>query len=279
MIKQGKLKYKETCTDDFEQMLVINLLNYIACGVDHEEKLTIGNLRTIEIMMCLIQTRIKTQVADDLLELAWTVLWNITDETAENCRKFIEENNGLQAFVDCLRVFGERLDVVRNVLGLLGNVAEVKELRPYLINDIHVEQFRMLMKQSNANLEVRYNSGGILAHILNDGPEVWTISTDRNELSNDMFEMIKDWDIHLDRTINYRSFGPILRLLNENNASGSLMWASWALANLTTKNPDKYCSLLRKENGEELLRQLLNSETVETAIKHLAQTALDAVSA
>ncbi|CAF1408166.1 unnamed protein product, partial [Didymodactylos carnosus] len=60
--------------------------------------------------------------SDDLLELAWTVLWNITDETAENCRKFFEDNNGLQAFVDW--------------------------------------------------------------HILNVGPELSIISTDRNELNN-----------------------------------------------------------------------------------------------
>ncbi|CAF1525569.1 unnamed protein product, partial [Didymodactylos carnosus] len=134
--------------------------------------------------------------SDDLLELVWTVLWNITDETAENCRKFIEDNNDLQAFVDCLTVFGERFEV--------GNLAEAKELRPYLINDTYVEQFRMLMKQSNTNLEIRYKSGGILGHILNVGPEVLIISTDRNELNNDIFKMIKDWDIHLNQTINYR---------------------------------------------------------------------------
>ncbi|CAF1655899.1 unnamed protein product, partial [Didymodactylos carnosus] len=71
----------------------------------------------------LMQTRIKMEVVDDLLELAWAVLWNIAGKTAENCRKFIQDNNGLQAFVDYLTVFDERLDGVKN-----GNLAEVKEL-------------------------------------------------------------------------------------------------------------------------------------------------------
>ncbi|CAF0786030.1 unnamed protein product [Didymodactylos carnosus] len=77
---------------------LINLLNYIVCDIDHEDKVTIGYLGTIEIIMYLTQTRLETEIAYDLLEPPWTVLWNITYETAENCRKFIEDNNGLQAF-------------------------------------------------------------------------------------------------------------------------------------------------------------------------------------
>ena len=78
----------------------------------------------------------------ETVEVAWTLLWNITDETAENCRRFIEDNNGLQAYYDCLELWSDKRDLVRNMLGLLGNVAEVKELRHYLVTPMHMEKFR-----------------------------------------------------------------------------------------------------------------------------------------
>jgi Zyg-11 family protein len=70
-------------------------------------------------------------------------LWNITDETPENCRRFIEDNNGLKTYLDCLELWSDKRDLVRNMLGLLGNVAEVKELRHYLVTPLHMEKFRL----------------------------------------------------------------------------------------------------------------------------------------
>lgn len=76
------------------------------------------------------------------MEVAWTLLWNVTDETPENCRRFIENNNGLATYHDCLELWLEKRDLVRNMLGLLGNVAEVQELRHYLITPQLMEKFR-----------------------------------------------------------------------------------------------------------------------------------------
>ncbi len=75
--------------------------------------------------------------------MAWTLLWNITDETPENCRRFIEDNNGLRTYHECLELWPDKRDLVRNMLGLLGNVAEVKELRHYLGAPVHMETFRL----------------------------------------------------------------------------------------------------------------------------------------
>ena len=39
------------------------------------------------------------------------------------------------------------------------------------------------------------------------------------------------------------------------------MWSVWALANLTTVTPDKYCSLVMEEGGLTLMEEILNENT------------------
>lgn len=152
----------------------------------------------------------------------------------------------------------------------------------------------MLLKRSQQNdIEIPYNCGGILANILSDGPEAWTISQDISQfiVNQELYDAVQTWDLRKQRTINYRSLSPILRLLNENYSSGCIMWAVWAMTNLTTvlrmflfefqilKNnfsflAEKYCTLVRNENGEPLLAQILYSKKMSQPIRDLAQAAL-----
>uniref|UniRef100_A0A0E9SSC6 Protein zer-1 homolog-like C-terminal domain-containing protein n=1 Tax=Anguilla anguilla TaxID=7936 RepID=A0A0E9SSC6_ANGAN len=62
-----------------------------------------------------------------------------------------------------------------------------------------------------------------------------------------MWKAIQSWDVNSHRNINYRSFEPILRLLPQGIAPVSQHWATWALFNLVSVYPGKYCPLLIKE--------------------------------
>jgi len=67
-----------------------------------------------------------------------------------------------------------------------------------------------------------------------DGLEAWTIEKPtRNEVLKYMVQAIESWDLNAERNINYRSFGPLLRLLDVYHTSPCQHWAAWALANLT----------------------------------------------
>lgn len=44
---------------------------------------------------------------DQVMEFSWSALWNITDETPDNCEMFLSFN-GMKLFLDCLKV-GARL--------------------------------------------------------------------------------------------------------------------------------------------------------------------------
>lgn len=144
------------------------------------------------------------------------------------------------------------------MMGLLGNVAEVKRLRVRLMTSEFITVFadllgsardgievRFFLKNNNLNLticllyifKVSYNAAGVLAHIASDGPEKWTIDTPpRDEVLTKMDTAIDNWTLTVERNINYRSFEPILGLVRCYETPVCQHWAVWALANLTMVN-------------------------------------------
>lgn len=54
-------------------------------------------------MIWLISDRLERGLCDDVLEVAWSTMWNVTDETPPNCKKFLE-NKGMEYFLKCLEV-------------------------------------------------------------------------------------------------------------------------------------------------------------------------------
>lgn len=57
-------------------------------------------------MIWLIADRLERNHCDDVLEVAWSTMWNVTDETPSNCRKFLEIE-GMEFFLKCLNVISK----------------------------------------------------------------------------------------------------------------------------------------------------------------------------
>lgn len=151
------------------------------------------------------------------------------------------------------------------MMGLVGNVAEVKHLRNRLMKSEFITVFSNLLDSDSDGIEVKmifflfkiylhalnfslilnmlqvsYNAAGVLAHIASDGPTDWTIDTpSRDEVLNRMSKAIERWNLNTERNINYRSFEPILGLVRCYETPECQLWAVWALANLT-----KVCILI-----------------------------------
>lgn len=143
-------------------------------------------------MLSLIKDRLTRSVFDDVMEVAWSTMWNVTDETAINCKRFLD-GRGMEYFLRCLNVsncvsimlhfyiyhydwaigglismfflyfsinvsqtFRERDELLRNMMGLLGNVAEVKWLRPKLMTQKFIEVFAELLSSESDGIEVRF---------------------------------------------------------------------------------------------------------------------------
>ncbi|GAB0100363.1 Protein zer-1 homolog [Sergentomyia squamirostris] len=265
----------DTEQEGFVQRIAIYLLNSLACQVDGRQKLFLGDLGAISTMLSLINDRLTRNVFDDVMEVAWSTMWNVTDETAINCKRFLD-GNGMEYFLGCLRSFPEKDELLRNMMGLLGNVAEVNVLRHRLMTSEFITVFANLLDSSSDGIEVSYNAAGVLAHIASDGAEVWSIETpSRREVLNRMVNAIERWDLQTERNINYRSFEPIFGLVRCYDIPECQHWAIWALANLTKVYPSKYCRLVEAEHGIELLYELLMHKGPYSRIKELARMVLD----
>lgn len=244
----------------FVQRAGICLLNSLAVQVDGPQKLLVGNLGAMEKMLEVIKFKLNLDICDEVMETAWSTMWNITDETPVNCKRFLDRG-GMELFLQCKERFYEHNDLLRNMMGLLGNVAEVKDLRPHLMTTEFVSEFLLLVDSTSDGIETSYNAAGVLAHLASDGKEAWTIAEPtREEVLAKMVEALNRWDIETRRNINYRSFEPILRLVMVTHTPQCQHWAVWALANLT-RTDTKYCRLIENEGGLELLEELINSNT------------------
>ncbi|CAD7003779.1 unnamed protein product [Ceratitis capitata] len=265
----------KTEQEGFVQRIAIYLLNTLACQVDGKQKLFLGELGVVSTMLSLIKDRLTRSVFDDVMEVAWSTMWNVTDETAINCRRFLE-GRGMEYFLKCLHAFPDREELLRNMMGLLGNVAEVKWLRPKLMTQEFIEVFAKLLVSGCDGIEVSYNAAGVLAHIASDGPEAWTIEKPtRDSVLICMVEAIQRWDILSERNINYRSFEPILGLVRCYETPQCQHWAVWALANLTQVYPDKYCQLVKQENGIKILSELIEDPRPYEDIKLIARKVIE----
>ncbi|EDV50167.1 protein zer-1 homolog isoform X1 [Drosophila erecta] len=293
----------KTEQEGFVQRIAIYLLNTLACQVDGRQKLFLGELGVVSTMFTLIKDRLTRSVFDDVMEVAWSTMWNVTDETAINCKRFLD-GRGMEYFLKCLHTFPDRDELLRNMMGLLGNVAEVKWLRPKLMTQEFIEVFARLLdslsdgievggasasvvarvrerEMASANhaylrFQVSYNAAGVLAHIASDGADAWTIKTpSREHVLERMVAAIQRWNIKSERNINYRSFEPILSLVRCYETPQCQHWAVWALANLTQVYPEKYCKLVEQENGIQILNELIEHESPYCEIKRIARLVIE----
>ncbi|MCI4387022.1 hypothetical protein PGIGA_G00069430 [Pangasianodon gigas] len=127
--------------DESIQRIAVHLCNALVCQVDNDHKEAVGKMGFVKTMLNLIQKKLHDRQCDQVMEFSWSALWNITDETPDNCQMFLN-CSGMNLFLDCLKEFPDKQELHRNMLGLLGNVAEVKELRPQLLTSQFITVFR-----------------------------------------------------------------------------------------------------------------------------------------
>uniref|UniRef100_H3CBI7 Protein zer-1 homolog n=1 Tax=Tetraodon nigroviridis TaxID=99883 RepID=H3CBI7_TETNG len=271
-VNQLLLKILEPARQDESiQRIAVHLCNALVCQVDNQHKEAVGKMGFVKTMLNLIQKKLQDRVCDQVMEFSWSALWNITDETPDNCQMFLN-CQGMRLFLECLEEFPDKQELHRNMLGLLGNVAEVRALRPQLLTPQFITVFTDLLDSKADGIEVSYNACGVLSHIMFDGSEVWSMEEPpRARVMEKMWDAIQSWDVSSRRNINYRSFEPILRLLPQSVSPVSQHWATWALYNLVSVYPHKYCPLLIKEGGLRLLEKVLELESSQPETKDMAR--------
>ncbi|KAI1704299.1 zyg eleven-related protein 1 [Ditylenchus destructor] len=226
--------------------------------------------RHVEALHLVLQA-LSSHRTNSSLQIAGSASMFYINETPANCERFLNAE-GLKLFSLCYSHFPNETELVRNMMGLIGNIAEVESLRGQLMDDNYLRIFCTLLDSLADGIEISYNSAGVLAHLVSDGEAAWrgVVRIKRAYVMDEIIRATDTWQLSARRYINYRSFKPILRLLPMFQSPGSQHWAVWALANLTSTDLAKYCRYVEEEGGEELLRVLAIDDRPSPKIRELA---------
>ncbi|KAE9554300.1 hypothetical protein FO519_002471 [Halicephalobus sp. NKZ332] len=236
-------------TDRFTHQVVIFVMNSLASFLNRDERVKVGQLGAIQCMVQEIQKCCHDIGNDRVMEVCWSFLWNITDETPENCEIFLDLE-GIKLISDVYEMFPNEIEVIRNMFGMLGNVSEIERFRERLVEPFTPILYHLLTISQN-NMEVTYNVAAVLANLLSEGEETWFHYDCRvkyRDVYNKMITCVKQWNVVERRITNYHTLKPIIKLLACENCYASQVWAAWALVHLATED-EKYSDLFIKDKG------------------------------
>ena len=148
---------------------------------------------------------------------------------------FLDED-GMELFLDVLRIFPNESAIETKVLGLLNNIAEVSWLRTSLLVAPFIEVLRTLLRSSS--IEVSYFAAGIVAHLASDKPEKWSVQgIPKSVITRELWTVVSHWIYPEEEMVAYRSFKPFFPLLVPKQEEAVQLWAVWAIHHVCTKNP------------------------------------------
>ncbi|VEN53111.1 unnamed protein product [Callosobruchus maculatus] len=248
--------------------MAVAICSILAAKISTEETSELGARHEYMLkLLAMVRTRVVSCSADITLKFTLSALWNLTDESAATCTVFLEQQ-GVHLFLSVLRVFKDNSAIETKVLGLLNNIAEVARLREHLMQTDLMKELFVLLKSEN--IDVSYFAAGIVAHLASDCEELWkTLGYSRDDMLRELESAVIQWKVPESEMVAYRSFRPFFPLLRVEMDYRVQLWAVWAIHHVCTKNPKRYCQMLREETGHVLLTDLLNFDGSHPEIKSI----------
>ncbi|XP_058408419.1 protein zyg-11 homolog A isoform X4 [Diceros bicornis minor] len=162
------------------------------------------------------------------------------------------------------------------VLGLLNNIAEVRELSSKLVTEDVVKHVSSLLHSKE--MEVSYFAAGIIAHLTSDSQPWMSRDLQRTALLQDLYATIQNWpssSCKMTALVTYRSFKAFFPLLGNFSQPEVQLWALWAMYHVCSKNPSKYCKMLVEEEGLPLLCDIREHSEADPQAQKIAISILD----
>uniref|UniRef100_A0A8C6RJM4 Zyg-11 family member A, cell cycle regulator n=2 Tax=Nannospalax galili TaxID=1026970 RepID=A0A8C6RJM4_NANGA len=150
-----------------------------------QEELVMG----IKELLTLVRRKTNERLNDVTLLFALKALWNLSDMSPMVCKQLVE-NEGLAIFIQVLETFSESM-IQSKVLGLLNNIAEVRELSPQLVTEDLMKHILTLLHSSN--IEVSYFAAGVIAYLTWNRQNGLFCEWQRNTLLQHLHVAIRNW--------------------------------------------------------------------------------------
>ncbi|MEE6495566.1 hypothetical protein FKM82_002084 [Ascaphus truei] len=272
----AKLVMQWLCNHEDQNMqrMAVAIISILAAKLSTEQTAQLGaELFIVRQLLQIVRQKSSQSLVDTTLKFTLSALWNLTDESPTTCRHFIE-NQGLELFMKVLEAFPSESSIQQKVLGLLNNIAEVKELHSELMWKDFIDHISKLLH--SVEVEVSYFAAGIIAHLVSRGEETWTLSFSlRNTLLEQLHSAILSWQTPECEMVAYRSFNPFFPLLACFSTPGVQLWAVWAMQHVCSKNPARYCSMLIEEGGLVKLHSIRDYTQADPDVLRITVTILD----
>ncbi|XP_054427966.1 protein zyg-11 homolog A [Pteronotus mesoamericanus] len=258
------------------QTMAVSITSILALQLSPEQTAQLKEELFMAVKELLAIVRQKTTENLDDVTFLFTLkaLWNLTDESPAACKHFIE-NQGLSIFIQVLETFSESA-IQSKVLGLLNNVAEVRELSSKLMTKDVVKHISILLHSKE--MEVSYFAAGIIAHLTSDKQLWMSFDLQRNTLLQDLYVTVQNWpssSCKMTALVTYRSFKAFFPLLGNFSQPEVQLWALWAMYHVCSKNPSKYCKMLVEEKGLQLLCDIQEHNEADAQVQQIAASILD----
>lgn len=256
--------------------MAVAICSILAAKISTVQTTWLGTKRNMVKLLQIVKQKSDARTVDITLKFTLSALWNLTDESPATCAIFLNEC-GLDLFIDILETFKDEATLQTKVLGLINNIAEVQSLRHTLMRADFIEHCRNLL--FNKQIEVSYFAAGIVAHLLHEGPEMWTLSEEkRTQLRAALHKSISGWQNPEGEMVAYRSFSPFFPLLTCYLIAEVQLWSVWAIHHVCSKNPSRYCPMLCSEGGVKILQDITVNPSVHKDVLELAKKVLSIVS-
>ncbi|XP_019334749.1 protein zyg-11 homolog B isoform X2 [Alligator mississippiensis] len=278
----AKLVMQWLCNHENQNMqrMAVNISSILALKLSSEQTAQLSAELYIVVgeLLEIVEQKTNLNEVDTTFMFTLSALWNLTDESPTTCRHFID-NQGLELFMRVLEFFPSDSSIQHKVLGLLNNVAEVRELHSKLMWKDFIDTIGELL--CSTEIEVSYFSAGIIAHLISRGEQAWTLSpTQRKSLMEQLHSAVLKWPTprcKMVALVAYRSFSPFYPLLDCFTIPGVQLWAVWAIQHVCCKTPARYCSMLIEEGGLRHLRDIKENEQTDPDVLQITAEILDSV--
>ncbi|KAG5214767.1 hypothetical protein JEQ12_000343 [Ovis aries] len=166
------------------QAMAVSITSILALQLSPEQTAQLKEevFMAVKELLAIVKQKTAENLDDVTLLFTLKALWNLTEQSPAACRHFIE-NQGLAIFIQVLETFSETA-IQSKVLGLLNNVAEVRELFSKLITEDVVKHISSLLHSKE--LEVSYLAAGIIAHLTSDKQPWISCDLQRTALLQDL---------------------------------------------------------------------------------------------
>ena len=264
-----------TWPDPAMNRMSVAICSILAAKITTKETSKLGSTaKYMNKLLQIVRTKTDARDLDVTLKFTLSALWNLTDESPNTCKVFLDEG-GMELFLRVIQTYPSEVAIETKVLGLLNNIAEVKELRSYIMDSRLVQELRKLMKSSK--IEVSYFAAGIVAHLASDDIEAWNLpSNPKDEITHELMSIVSQWETPDSEMVAYRSFTPFFPLMAVNQEYSVQLWAVWAIHHVCTKNPKRYLPMLVYQEGIRVIATLVDAN-VQGMVYVMCKEVLDIV--